>query len=45
MLDENLTIGFGLKTNTWLIDGAVFAHEQLGSSYRMSLGLKFGIKK
>ena len=45
MLDENLTIGFGLKTNKWLIDGAVFAHEQLGSSYRMSLGLKFGVKK
>ena len=45
MMDENLTAGFGLETIYWSIDGAVIAHEQLGSSYRISLGLKFGGKK
>ena len=39
---EKLTAGFGLDTNSWSVDGAVFAHEQLGSTYRISLGLKFG---
>ena len=42
MLNEKLTAGFGLKTKNWSIDGAVIAHEQLGSTYRVSLGLKFG---
>jgi len=45
MYNEKLTAGLGLKTNNWSIDGAVLAHEQLGSSYRISLGLKFGGKK
>ena len=44
MYDEKLTGGFGLKTKNWLIDGAVIAHEKLGSTYRISLGLKFGNK-
>ncbi len=38
----NTGIGFGLKTNNWSIDGAVLAHEKLGSTYRISIGLKFG---
>ena len=42
MLNERLTAGFGLKTKYWSIDGAVIAHEQLGSTYRVSIGLKFG---
>ena len=41
MFNEKLTAGFGLKTNYWLIDTAVLAHEQLGSTYRISLGFKF----
>ena len=40
MLDENLTIGFGLKSNSWLLNLAVVSHEDLGSTYRFSLGLK-----
>ena len=42
MLNEKLTAGFGLKTNNWSIDGAVIAHAKLGSTYRISIGLKFG---
>ena len=42
ILNEKLTAGFGLKTKNWSIDGAVIAHEQLGSTYRISLGMKFG---
>ena len=41
MCNEKLTAGFGLKMRTWSIDSAVLAHEQLGSTYRISLGLKF----
>ncbi len=41
--NENLTGGFGLKTKKWSIDGGVIAHKQLGSTYRISIGLKFGI--
>ena len=41
----NLTIGFGINADKWIIDGAVIAHEELGSSYRGSLGLKFGNKE
>ena len=44
MCNEKLTAGFGLATNNWAIDGAVIAHEQLGSTYRISLGLKFGVE-
>ena len=45
MSNEKLTTGFGLKTKYWSIDGAVMAHEQLGSTYRVSLGLNFGGEK
>ena len=45
MFNERLTAGFGLKTNSWSIDSAVLAHEQLGSTYRISLGFKFGGEK
>ena len=44
MCNEKLTAGFGLITNNWAIDGAVIAHEQLGSTYRISLSLKFGVE-
>ena len=44
MYNERLTAGFGLKTKSWSLNSAVIAHEQLGSSYRISLGLKFGDK-
>ena len=40
MFDENLTIGFGLKSKSWFLDLAVVSHEDLGSTYRFSLGLK-----
>ena len=42
ILNERLTAGFGLRTKYWSIDGAVVAHEKLGSNYRVSIGLKFG---
>ena len=42
MYNEKLTGGFGLKAKKWSIDGAVIAHKQLGSTYRISLGLKLG---
>ena len=45
MSNEKLTAGFGLKTKYWSIDGAVMAHEQLGSTYRVSLGLNFDGEK
>ena len=44
MLNEKLTVGFGLKTKHWSLDSAVLSHEQLGSSYLISIGLKFGGK-
>jgi len=43
MSGENLTAGFGIKTKNWNLDGAVFAHEQLGSTYRLSFGMKFDV--
>ena len=42
MSDERLTSGFGLHSKQWIIDAAVIAHEQLGSNYRISFGLKLG---
>jgi len=45
MHGDKLTAGFGLKTKKWTVDGAVLAHDELGSTYRISLGLKFGRKK
>ncbi|MBC8527659.1 MAG: hypothetical protein H8D22_12550 [Candidatus Cloacimonetes bacterium] len=41
MNGENLTVGFGIKTKYWNVDGAVFSHEELGSTYRISVGLQF----
>ena len=45
MSNEKLTAGFGLKTKYWSIDGAVMAHEQIGSTYRVSIGFNFGGEK
>ena len=45
MSDERLTMGFGLKTDRWLIDGAVLSNEELGSTYRISLGISMDINK
>ena len=42
--NEKLTSGFGLKTKNWILNGAVMAHEQLGSTYRMSIGYKLNRK-
>ena len=41
MLDEKLTVGFGLKTKKWTIDTAVLSHQELGSTYRISIGVSF----
>lgn len=41
MNGEDLTIGFGIKTNRWLFDGAVLTNKNLGSTYRISFGLIF----
>jgi len=38
---EYLTVGFGLKAKHWNLDGAVYSHEELGSTYRVSFGLQF----
>ncbi len=38
---ENLTAGFGLKSSWWTIDGAVYQHNELGSTYRLTFGLRF----
>jgi hypothetical protein len=43
ILDDKLTFGFGLRAKQWIIDGAILAHEDLGSSYRVSLGFKLGM--
>ena len=45
MFDEKLTVGFGLDTKKWSLDTAVLSHEQLGSTYRISLGINFGVEK
>ncbi|MBC8383972.1 MAG: conjugal transfer protein TraF [Candidatus Cloacimonetes bacterium] len=42
---DRLTAGFGLKTKIWSLDGAVLSNNELGSTYRISLGWKFGRKK
>lgn len=39
--DSNLTAGFGLKTSKWMLDGAVYAHESLGSTYRIDISWIF----
>ena len=36
---------FGLKTKKWTIDGAILSHEELGSTYRISLGISLDVKK
>ncbi len=38
---EYLTVGFGLKAKHWNLDGAVYSHEELGSTYRLSFGVHF----
>jgi len=40
MSNERFTTGFGLHTEKWIIDGGVIAHQDLGSNYRISLGIK-----
>ena len=45
MLDDRLTVGFGLKARQWLVNGAVLAHQDLGSTYRFSIGFKFGMNR
>ena len=45
MSDDRLTMGFGLKTKNWLIDTAVLSHEELGSTYRVSLGISLDVYK
>jgi len=39
IMNEKLTIGFGLKADRWTLDTAVLSHEELGSTYRISLGI------
>ena len=39
MFDEKLTVGFGLDTKRWSLDTAVLSHQQLGSTYRISLSV------
>ncbi|HPT73225.1 MAG TPA: hypothetical protein PLE74_13195, partial [Candidatus Cloacimonadota bacterium] len=41
MSDSNLTAGFGLKSRQWTLDGAMYAHEKLGSTYRVEFGWIF----
>ncbi len=38
---DYLTIGFGIKAKNWTLDGAVYSHEELGSTYRLSFGIQF----
>ncbi len=39
--DTNLTAGFGLKSTQWMLDGAIYAHESLGSTYRIEISWIF----
>ena len=45
MFNEKLTVGFGLDTKKWSLDTAVLSHEQLGSTYRVSLAVNIGKQK
>ena len=38
---DYLTVGFGIKAKNWTLDGAVYSHEELGSTYRLSFGVQF----
>ncbi len=40
---ENLTAGFGLKSSWWTLDAAVFQHDELGSTYRLTFGVRFAM--
>ena len=42
MYNERLTAGFGLKSKKWSVDSAILTHNELGSTYRISFGLKVG---
>ena len=45
MNEDKFTTGFGIKAKYWTIDGALLSHTSLGSTYRISVGMKFGGKK
>ena len=45
MNEDKLTTGFGIKAKYWTIDGALLSHTSLGSTYRISVGVKLGGKK
>jgi hypothetical protein len=45
MNDDKLTTGFGVKHRYFTIDGALLSHTSLGSTYRVSVGVKLGGKK
>jgi hypothetical protein len=45
MNDDKLTTGFGIKHRYFTIDGALLSHTSLGSTYRISVGVKLGGKK
>jgi len=38
IMNGKLTIGFGIEADRWALDTAVLSHEELGSTYRISLG-------
>ena len=42
MNEDKFTTGFGIKAKYWTIDGALLSHTSLGSTYRISVGVKFG---
>jgi len=45
LFNESLTAGFGLRTKMWSVDSAVLSHEELGSTYRISIGFKYGAQR
>lgn len=45
MNEDRLTTGFGIKAKYWTIDGSLLSHSSLGSTYRISVGVKLGGKK
>lgn len=40
--DDRFTAGFGIKSNYWDLNAAMLSHKQLGSTYRLSLGINIG---
>jgi len=45
MHEDKLTTGFGIKAKYWTLDGALLSDTNLGSTYRISIGVKLGGKK